>query len=36
MKVVILPPSFAPFFESFSKLLLHDKDHLVWKYYDKI
>lgn len=35
MKVVILPPSFTQFFESFIKLLLCDKDHLLWKYYDK-
>lgn len=35
MKVVILPPSFTQFFESFIKLLLHYKDHLLWKYYDK-
>lgn len=35
MKVVILPPSFAPFSESFIKLLSHGKDHVVWKYYDK-
>lgn len=35
MKVVILPPSFAPFFESFIKLLLHYKDNLVWKDDDK-